>query len=87
MSKRHLALLSIASIGWSRAVVVSIVVIITAISVYLARTKARSDEPARKLDLISTLALSIFALGTVLHRYGDAWAGRFVRRPPPTLGP
>jgi hypothetical protein len=37
--------------------------------------------------LLLALALSIFALGTVLHRYGEAWAGRFVRRPPPTLSP
>lgn len=33
------------------------------------------------------LALSIFAVGILIHRYGEAWAGRFVRRPPPTLGP
>jgi hypothetical protein len=33
------------------------------------------------------LALSIFALGLTVHRYGKAWAGRFVRRPPPTITP
>ena len=31
------------------------------------------------------LALSIFALGMGLHRYGRLWADRFVRRPPPSL--
>jgi hypothetical protein len=33
------------------------------------------------------LALAIFAAGMLIHRYGEAWAERFVRRPPPTLGP
>jgi len=28
----------------------------------------------------------IFVLGMLTHRYGKAWAGRFVRRPP-TLAP
>jgi hypothetical protein len=36
---------------------------------------------------VLALALSIFALGMVLHRYGEVWAERFVRRPPPTLSP
>jgi hypothetical protein len=31
------------------------------------------------------LGLAIFAAGTVTHRYAPAWAGRFVRRPPPEL--
>jgi len=33
------------------------------------------------------LALAIFALGMAVHRYGHVWAERFVRRPPPALGP
>ena len=37
--------------------------------------------------LLLALGLSIFALGMPLHRYGDVWARRFVRRPPPTLSP
>ena len=37
--------------------------------------------------LVLTLGLSLFALGMLLHRYGEVWAGRFVRRPPPTLSP
>ena len=37
--------------------------------------------------LLLVLALSIFATGFVLHRYGKTWGERFVRRPPPTLGP
>jgi hypothetical protein len=36
--------------------------------------------------LLLALGLSLFALGSVEHRYGRVWAGRFVRRPPPTLG-
>jgi hypothetical protein len=37
--------------------------------------------------LLLALALSIFVLGMLIHRHGETWAGRFVRRPPPTLGP
>jgi len=33
--------------------------------------------------LLLALALSIFATGMALHRYGEAWGQRFVRRPPP----
>jgi len=33
--------------------------------------------------LLLALALSIFATGLALHRYGEAWGQRFVRRPPP----
>jgi hypothetical protein len=35
--------------------------------------------------LVLVLGLSIFAFGMVTHRYGKAWARRFVRRPPPNL--
>jgi hypothetical protein len=37
--------------------------------------------------VLLAVALSIFVAGIVLHRYGRAWADRFVRRPPPALGP
>jgi hypothetical protein len=37
--------------------------------------------------LLLVVAASIFALGMAEQRYGRAWAARFVRRPPPTLGP
>ena len=37
--------------------------------------------------LILALALAIFALGMAAHRYGQVWAQRFVRRPPPSLSP
>jgi hypothetical protein len=37
--------------------------------------------------LLIALALLIFATGMAQHRYGRTWAARFVRRPPPTLGP
>lgn len=33
------------------------------------------------------LALVFFGLGMAEHRYGRAWAQRFVRRPPPELSP
>ena len=35
--------------------------------------------------MLVVLHLAIFAAGTVTHRYAPAWAGRFVRRPPPEL--
>lgn len=31
--------------------------------------------------------LSIFVLGMLLRRYGDAWGERFVRRPPSNIAP
>jgi peptidoglycan/LPS O-acetylase OafA/YrhL len=37
--------------------------------------------------LLLALALLIFALGVVQHLYGEPWARRFVRRPPPSLSP
>ena len=37
--------------------------------------------------LLIALALLILLLGMAQHLYGEAWARRFVRRPPPTLGP
>lgn len=37
--------------------------------------------------LLLALGLGIFVLGVLTHQYGKAWAGRFVRRPPPTLAP
>ena len=33
------------------------------------------------------IGAAIFVLGSLLHRYGDPIARRFVRRPPPALGP
>ena len=37
--------------------------------------------------LLIVLALAFIALGMAEHRYGRAWAQRFVRRPPPELSP
>ena len=37
--------------------------------------------------LLIVLALAFFAAGMAEHRYGRAWAQRFVRRPPPELSP
>jgi hypothetical protein len=33
------------------------------------------------------IGLSIFVLGMLLRRYGEAWGERFVRRPPPGIAP
>jgi hypothetical protein len=35
--------------------------------------------------LLIALSIVIAALGAAQHRYGDQWAQRFVRRPPPDL--
>jgi hypothetical protein len=37
--------------------------------------------------LLLAVGLAIFLQGMLLQRYGLTWADRFVRRPPPTLGP
>jgi hypothetical protein len=37
--------------------------------------------------LLVAVGLAIFVQGMLIHRYGRVWAERFVRRPPPTLGP
>jgi hypothetical protein len=51
---------------------------------YLAKGLDRDHWPFALLLL--ALGLSIYVFGMVAHRYGRAWAGRFVRRPPPSLG-
>jgi hypothetical protein len=33
------------------------------------------------------VGLSVFVFGMLLHRYGQTWADRFVRRPPPGVTP
>jgi hypothetical protein len=33
------------------------------------------------------IALSIFLLGMLMHRYGKSWSERFVRKPPPLVAP
>jgi hypothetical protein len=52
---------------------------------YLAKELNQNRWPFALLLL--ALGLSIFAGGMLIHRYGKAWAGRFVRRPPPSLSP
>jgi len=52
---------------------------------YLANSLNESRWPFAFFLLI--LALSIFLLGMTLHRYGQMWTDRFVRRPPPGLEP
>jgi hypothetical protein len=57
-----LAALSIASIGWSRIVVVPIVVAITIASLYLAMPLKRSDDLKPPVNVIAITALAVFAL-------------------------
>jgi hypothetical protein len=46
------------------------------------------DEDRWPFALLAlVVGFSIFLTGVLLHRYGEPFAGRFVRRPPPTLGP
>jgi hypothetical protein len=52
---------------------------------YLSKNLAERRWPFALLLL--ALGIGIFALGMLTHRYGKAWAGRFVRKPPPTLAP
>ena len=37
--------------------------------------------------MLLAVGVAIFITGTLQHRYGKAWAQRFVRRPPPELSP
>jgi hypothetical protein len=37
--------------------------------------------------LLLAVGLAIFLQGMLVHRYARVWAARFVRRPPPTIGP
>jgi hypothetical protein len=37
--------------------------------------------------LLLAVGLSIFGLGTLMHRYGRVWSERFIRRPPPAVVP
>ena len=55
------------------------------ISHYLLKELNESRWPFALLALL--LGVSIFALGSILNQYGHGWAQRFVRRPPPALGP
>ncbi len=50
-------------------------------------TKGLNDDRWPFALALLGLGLSIFAFGAVLHRYGKTWADRFIRRPPPALGP
>jgi hypothetical protein len=57
----------------------------TALVYYLARELNEDRWPFALLLL--AIGIAIFVQGMLLHRYGRLWAARFVRRPPPTLGP
>ena len=48
-----------------------------------------SDFPLTDINgsavAVLAIGLSIFVLGMLLRRYGEAWGERFVRRPPPNI--
>jgi hypothetical protein len=50
-------------------------------------TTGLDDDRWPAAVLLLVVGLSIFGFGMLTHRYGKPWAERFVRRPPPTLGP
>ncbi|MDP9360899.1 MAG: hypothetical protein M3P29_05540 [Acidobacteriota bacterium] len=93
-----LAALSIASIGWSRGMVLPIVVTITVAGVYLARPLKRSDDLKRPANVLATTALAVFALLVVyglltarlscgdLHFFWGPKAVRFYRDGGVTIG-
>ena len=68
----------------------SVWILLAAIAFLLAYGAA-ARLPLRALwwvpgGLVAALAgLSIFVLGMLLRRYGEAWGERFVRRPPPNI--
>ena len=57
-----LATLSIASIGWSRGIVMPIVFVITAVSVYLGRPLVRTDGAKRQANIVAISGLAVIAL-------------------------
>lgn len=91
-----LAALSIVSIGWSRSVVISIVIVITAISIYLARPlRTREKHPIDRLAMAALIAIAIlFIYGLLdarlscgdLHFFWGPKAVRFYRDGGVTLG-
>jgi hypothetical protein len=60
-----LAMLSIVSISWSRSVVISIIIVITAVSIYLARPLMRREKHP-----INRLAMAALIIIAILLTYG-----------------
>jgi hypothetical protein len=93
-----LAVLSVASIGWSRSVVIPIVIVIIAISVYLARPSKGSDGESRSGNAVALFGIVVIALLLVyglltarlscgdLHFFWGPKAVRFYRDGGVTLG-
>jgi hypothetical protein len=91
-----LAALSIVSIGWSRSVVLSIVVVITAISIYLGRPLRTGEKrPMNRLAMAALIIIAIlFIYGLAdarlscgdLHFFWGPKAIRFYRDGGVTLG-
>ena len=91
-----LAALSIVSIGWSRSVVISIVVVITAISIYVARPlRMREKHPIDRLAMAALIVIAILLIYGLLdarlscgdlHFFWGPKAVRFYRDGGVTLG-
>jgi len=91
-----LAALSIVSVGWSRSVVISIVCMITAVSIYLARPLTRNEKQPANIVAMSALAIIaiLFVYGLLdarlscgdLHFFWGPKAVRFYRDGGVTLG-
>jgi len=91
-----LAVLSIVSIGWSRSVVISIVIVITAISIYVARPLRTPEK--HSIDRMALAALIVIAILLIyglldarlscgdLHFFWGPKAVRFYRDGGVTLG-
>ena len=93
-----LAMLSIVSIGWSRSVVIPIVIVITAVSIHLARPLTRSSSSNRQVNTLAISGIVVIALLLVyglltarlscgdLHFFWGPKAVRFYRDGGVTLG-
>lgn len=91
-----LAALSIVSIGWSRSVVISIVIVITAVSIYIARPlRTREKHPIDRLAMAALIIIAILLIYGLLdarmscgdlHFFWGPKAVRFYRDGGVTLG-
>jgi hypothetical protein len=91
-----LAALSIVSIGWSRSIVISIVIVITAISIYLARPlRTREKQPIDRIAMAALIVIAVLLIYGLLdarlscgdlHFFWGPKAVRFYRDGGVTLG-
>jgi hypothetical protein len=91
-----LAALSIVSIGWSRSIVISIVIVITAVSIYVARPlRTREKQPMHRLAMAALIVIALLLIYGLLdarlscgdlHFFWGPKAVRFYRDGGVTLG-